>query len=699
MRKKNKKRKSGNTEEIQSKQKVPKKEEKKDETKQLNDVLAKVKSSDDNLTPYASERFLRFYKLYRSHIPKKEWPTKSKIFNPLVFSIIETQVAKQMAAKPIGDWKPANKKSGEDAKGDPYKIQLAFDDWWRKERAILKGQDGFKKTLMYGGASAQVYWKFQIGYKLGKPYNKADRPSIRILRMEDKMFGFDPEPDYFEDCKWAFVRYPISKKALEDIKKSPQVSLYKNLDKAINSFDGEGDDTYADKALMQERKDLTDTKNVNDETIKKVECIYIENYETGDYITIVGQKHIIMDRKNPYLSEKSLLLTSNIRVPSEIIGMSDIEPIESLQHGANLFRNQRADNVNDLLKPQWLVGDDAEIDDDELADEDSLVIHAKDINKAKQLPKENVTGTAYKEDETIKNDIYAATSVTPFSAGNDNDVDSEMSGRAIGKLQDAANARIKNKMMNFEIDYIKEVAEKWQRLMAQFQTENIVVDDNGEEVIITPEDLGSSEDGKYGEWSFHVESGSTQHVDDTQSREDYLAWQDTIIKLAELKKNDAVGDQPMVDPQTGQPLPPQPSTQVLDYDKMAEKLSEKFGQKDWRQVWIIEDENEMQPIEEDLLPPIEDEEMGEMEGGEMPVQQGEMLPSIDQSPQQMQQMPQQGQLGAQSGEMLPAIDEMQMPQSPEMQQEMLPPIEKQGFFKKLGGKVKNFIGEMLPPIN
>lgn len=659
-----------------------KNKDKQKEDNKLSDVLLKIKSSDDNLKPYA-ERFVRFYQLYRSHLDPDKWPTKSRMFNPLVFSLIETQTAKMMSTKPMGEWKPAT----EGAKGDPEKIQMAFDKWWRDERGTFKAQDMFKKTSMYGGASAQVYWKFVKGYKLGKPFNKIDRPSIRVLRLEDQMFGFDPEADSFEDCKWAFIRYPITKKQLVDLKSSPLVGAYKDIDKAIASFSSS--DPYDDKGLMQERKDVIGAKNVSDETIKKAECIYLENYETGENIIVVGRKHVIMDGKNAHLAERSLILTNNVRVPSEIVGMGDIEPIESLQHGANLFRNQRADNIDSILRPQWLSATDSEADDDELTDEDSLVVHCKDISKVKQLPKENVTGTAFKEDEVIKNDIYAATSVTPFSMGNDNDIKSDKSGVAIGKLQGASDARIKSKLMNFEISFIKEVAEKWQRLMAQYQRDNITIDDSGETITITPEDLGFSEDGDLGEWNFNVESGSTQHVNDTESREDYLAFHTKIIELAELKKNATMQPEPQIDPMTQQPIQAPIPAQILDYDKLAEKLSEKFGQKDWREIWIMEDKNAMmQPVEGEMLPGID----AEQQGGEMlpdgqQGQQEEMLPSVGE-PQQQEMLPGvEGQ--PQQGEMLPGVGQ---------QQEMLPPIQKKGMFNKLKSLFKGKSKEMLPPV-
>jgi len=586
------------------------------------DIIQKINISDSNVGKY-TDRFNRFYKLYRNYIDEGKWSTRSKIFTPLVFSVIESQVSRNIASTPAGEWKPAT----DNKVGDADKLTATFKEWWKKERMVLTTQDTFKKTLLYGSAAAQVYWKYETGTKQGKSYVKHNGPAVRILRLEDKMFGFDPEATSFDNAKWAFIRYPITKKELEDIKKSPSADKYQNIDEAIQDFIDLG---YKQEGLLNEKLNVIDSSTTKDTTVKKAECIYLENYETGERITMVGRKHIIFQQKNPFLAERTLLMTSNIRVPGEIIGMSEVEPIEKLQHGVNLFRNQRADVIDSMLNPRWIVGNGAEVEDNEILEEDSMVVHAEDIAQVKTLDHAGNASVAFKEDESIKNDIYAATSVTPFSMGNDNDVKSDRSGKAIAHLQSAADARIKSKLTNFEVDFIKNVAEIWQRLMAQFQTEDILLED--EEMKVTPKDLGATE----GEWEYWVESGSTQHVSDVANREDYLAFQEKLLELSALKAQGG----------------------SVNYDKLAEKLSEVFGIKEWRDLW----EGVEQPMPEEQLP--EGQGMPqEAPQGELP-QGGELLPPVEQEAQQAvpQEQPAQAQEQPQElpqGEMLPAVEEPQ----------------------------------------
>jgi hypothetical protein len=325
-----------------------------------------------------------------------------------------------------------------------------------------------------------------------------------------------------------------------------------------------------------------------------------------------------------------------------------------LQHGLNVIQNERRDNVQAVLKHQWIVGDDAEIDDDELVDELNGIIHAKDVNKIKPNVKPNVTSSAYQEEASIKADIQQALSVTNYSKGSD-EVDNSRSGVAIERLQGAADARVRTKLELFEIQYVKSVAEKWQRLMAQRQKDPIVVEDGGEFISITPEELGAES----GEASYYVESGSTKHTDPYQTREEFSAYMDKLLALADRKRmelkeqGDATamqGQQPQIDPKTGMPLPQQPTAppvpSVIDYDKMAEELSETFGQKNWRQYWIMaEEETQQSPQEpqEEMLPGVDEERR--------PMEQGDMLPAVDDDGQQQQ--PQQE-------EMLPGIDQEEM---------------------------------------
>eukprot|EP01022_Parablepharisma_sp_SALTPOND_P008057 TRINITY_DN135129_c0_g1_i1.p1 TRINITY_DN135129_c0_g1~~TRINITY_DN135129_c0_g1_i1.p1 ORF type:complete len:241 (+),score=33.33 TRINITY_DN135129_c0_g1_i1:93-725(+) len=174
--------------------------------------------------------------------------------------------------------------------------------------------------------------------------------------------------------------------------------------------------------------------------------------------------------------------------------------------------------------------------------------------------------------------------------------------------------------------FIKEVAEKWQRLASVYQGDDLVISEGGRDIKITPEEFK-------GEWSYYVERGSTTHTDKTQEKDEFLAYMDKLIGLAKMK-----AEQGGVNPKTGEALP----APAINYDKMAEKLSEKFNVKDWRELWPQEQKPQEEPQE--ALPGVDIEERpkdfgeGEMlpEVGELPPakkpeinQQEEMLPKID----------------------------------------------------------------------
>lgn len=595
-----------------------KKEDK--QNSKVNEVIEKVEASEDFLSGYLNNWTL-WYKLYRSYIDDNKWPTKTKIFNPYVFSAIETHTSKSISSKPDGEFRPEEK----DAEGDPEKIGQAFDYWWRKDKATFKGQAAFKKSLMYGSGMARTLWKFRTGVVSGKKKIIEDRPTVRINRLEDGMCGFDPEADSWDEVRFAWDKCYVTKREMEDWLKGPEKDTFdaKEIKKAIEALEKSGDtdgNTYRTEKLKTLNGKLTDNK------IKKAECIYLEDYESGYVYNVIARKFLVRKALNPQPFERSFIFYIDTIVPSEVLGMGEIEPVERLQHGLNLVQNQRRDNIASILKNQWIVGDRADIDEDELVDELNGIIHASDIDQIKALFKPNVTQNAFQEELSIKQDIQSALAITDASKGNTGDLDAAKSGRALALLQSAADARVQSKLQLFEIMFIKEVAEKWQRLASVYQKDDLVISEGGRDIKITPEEFK-------GEWSYYVESGSTTHTDKTQEKDEFLAYMDKLIGLAKMK-----AEQGGVNPKTGEALP----APALNYDKMAEKLSEKFNVKDWRELWPQEQKPQEEPQE--ALPGVDIEErprdfgQGEMlpEVGELPPakkpeinQQQEMLPKID----------------------------------------------------------------------
>ena len=625
-----------------------------EETKKLTSIIEKIQSSESFLKNY-QDNWERYYKLYRSYIDDDKWATKTKVFNPYVYSAIETHTSKSVNQKPDGEYVPANPES----QGDTEKLGLAFDEWWRLDRATIKGQQAFKKGLMYGSAMFRVLWKFRTGFIAGQKQIVDDRPTVRINRLEDGMCGFDPEADSWENVRYAWEKYYVTKADINDWLDSKNISGNafdkKKLKEALDKFD-----TISEKDNNQYRKNKLNVNegNLQDNNISKVECIYFEDYETGKVQYILGRKYIVQDAYNTNPFERSFGLVVDTIVPSEVLGMGEIEPVERLQHGLNLVQNQRRDAVAQNLKNQWLVGDKAEVDDDELVDDLGGIIHVAEINEIKPLIKQDITGNAFQEELTYKQDIQSALAITDASKGNTGSLETQKSGRALELLQSAADARVQVKLQNFEVMFIKEVAEKWQRLASIHQRETMIVMQGGEPVEIAPEEF-------QGEYNYFVESGSTTHTDKTRAKEEYIAYQKEIINLAQLKQNSvmAANPTPQVDQKTGQPLPVNPVKPLLNYDKLAEKLSEKFNVKDWREIWLIEE-----PVSTDLGEQLPVMELGERQTN---YGDGEMLPSIDDestlnpNPQSFNQP---------NGEMLPSIDdEMMSPNQPNG--EMLPPID------------------------
>jgi peptidoglycan hydrolase CwlO-like protein len=525
------------------------------------------------------DKFSRFDDLYNSKFNSAyATPNGSKVFLPFCYGAVETVMPRMFSADPILNYLPREK-------GDVKQAQILsdlFKYWWYKSRAFLIVQDWIKSALIYGTGILKISWDYKVKNQNIRDKDKIttnpkvmyDDPKIENVNIYD--WFFDPTATNMMDMQWCIHRYyttideleaeqenlEAQKKALvekNEPKEANKISLYNDIDRLRNKISGK-----VEKSSYEKDRKVSVGGEYQDEKIDEAELWQMWEAD-GNIITYSPQlSKVIRTQKQPYWHGKlGFILINDTRVPREVYGKGEIEPIEKLQHAANTITNQRIDNINFILNPMWKVT--GEVNDAELVPSQGGIVHLQQGEDAKQVEMQPVTTAAYNELEFLRNQIQDTLGITDYIKGM------QTPQQTLGEVEvktEQAGARIAAKIRLLEDMGLKELGQFVLDLYQQFITDEKVVritgDRGAEWVTITADDIA-------GEYDVIPEPKSTESINPEVSK----AQQMNLYTLF-----------------NGDPL--------IDQNEIRKDLLEKWGIKDPEKYVIAMQEEEM--AEEGMMP-------------------------------------------------------------------------------------------------
>lgn len=283
--------------------------------------------------------------LFRSHINEQGWPYSAMVFDPRTFTAIYEKSARLLANKPKGRLIP---REGGDVLGSKINNALLDFQWDDAER--VDGEPMLSKwarmdmnARKYGASFALAKWHFEkrresvwFDGPIFSPWNNRD-----VLH----------NPSYSSIQKWIQLREWVT---IDDLEKVNDVSrgnpIYKNLhiirDALTKDARGGGDmrsTAWASRNLSI--KGLQDFRG-RDEVFKVFE--FVTEYREDRWISFAPRYGVILrDIKNPYIHGRiPVIQLKYYPIDEDIYGLSEIEPIETLQKALNALVNQYLDAVN-----------------------------------------------------------------------------------------------------------------------------------------------------------------------------------------------------------------------------------------------------------------------------------------------------------------------------------------------------------------
>jgi hypothetical protein len=421
--------------------------------------------------------FREVYRRYRSYLEVSQETTRSTLFIPESFTLVETVAPRLTAKKP--SFKVLPRESSDITKADYIGALLDYRydqmDLQKKIKVYVK------QALIYGTSFMKIGWGGE--HPVAEPIDIAD------------IFG-DPQTASWGDG-YIIHRYYRTHGEL-----SRSSIKYKNLDKLENA--GNEPKSATDDQMRQDREAIQALPYDNQRDGYEI----LEEWKWVDgevrVRTVADRRCLIRDDANPMpLEEFPFVELFDQEVPFEKWGIGEIEPVMDLQDEENTIRNQRIDEKNLSIHNMWVVSKMAGIDYKNIYSKPGGIILANDINGIKPLEKQNITQNSIEELKLIKDDIRNATGVNDYVRGMNTGGDTTAT-ETVTKTQEA-NQRFSEKINNLEIS-LKRIGKWIVALDAAFTTQEVqlrIIGDTGQkEVTLTPEDIQMG-------WDIDIETGSS----------------------------------------------------------------------------------------------------------------------------------------------------------------------------------------------
>lgn len=555
----------------------------------MKDILATVKERFSAATDNQRNRFDKFNDfdyVYHSRLKKYDPNVPSRIFNPIVWSFIETIVTRMLAKSPEIEFKPRERSDDNTAKV----ASDLFSYWFDKTEAYPVIVEWVKNALIYGTGILKVDWytsqprtvkQYQLD-QMGQPmmdengqfiYNETmvqdcDDPRIQNVNLYD--FFFDKNATSIDNAQWVIHQYNMTiDELMEENRQANKYGkvVYNRNKLADLKASKLSDNKTVSNQYENERRNATGWgNNEEDTTVNRVKIW--EMWENNRVVMVADEQFVIRDEENPYWhGRKPFIRLVDSILPSEFYGKGEIEPVEKLIHALNTTQNQRIVNVNRILSPTWEATD--RVDDDELQFIDNGIIHVTELKRDVdmfQMP--NVTGTSVQEQQLIIETIQRALGVTDYVQGL------STPGQTAAEVQvktSQANARFSHKVQIFEEIGLKRLGELVYKLYQQFITREKVIRITGAEgekyIPVTPADL-------VGEYDVIPVSESTLNVDQQGEFSKFLNLFQILSPLFQRTVQTPMGPQ---------------STGFVDEQEMVKELLSRSGEKDPQRFFLKEE--------------------------------------------------------------------------------------------------------------
>jgi len=503
-----------------------------EESQRLQLVTSRFDIAHTNQWPYFTD-FDRYYKMYESYVNEQKSIWQTKIFIPIVFSVVERFLPRILANKPTVNYMARRPDTVDKAQN----MQALFDWQWEQ---VARLKDGgmylemlrfVKDALIVGTAFAKIPWVSQT--RQIKGYNKDgevetknkrffDGPSFEFCDPYD--IFFDPESTGVQQAQWIIHRTRRTLTELQEINAAKGNEIYKNLS-VLEDMAGdilassENDFKYRRKTALGNGQQVVYDKTTNKYELLECWGMFPKLDKNGKptkdqeleprVVTVAGRNVVIRDVPYPYWhGKKPFIAFTPFPRNFEMYGIALTHHIERIQFYTNEFVSQKFDNQVIELNAMIVVDPAANVEDWQLAWRPGGVIRAHP-EYIKPLPLGDVTGNIDGSLNYLSEQVQLTTGLSDYySSGANAQTAQNKTAAGANMIEEQMSTRVMEAVTVLEEQVIKELGYQWHGLDGQFiKLPQVirVVGDNGkhEFPLVMPEDIRN-------DYDVQVETGSTQ---------------------------------------------------------------------------------------------------------------------------------------------------------------------------------------------
>jgi hypothetical protein len=375
----------------------------------------------------------QIYILFMSGQVSAKTPTRTKIFIPICYQIIEASVPKLISFLSDNDSQfdvePTDIKEQQIADN----IKRLLKDQFKKADFNRKYEWFVKQLCMYGTSYFYVDWKVKYAWvweNVPETTIQTDENGINIPTTKYKMtknykiVERRPELTFLD----ALDVYPAQDYAT--VEEQPGIFIRRFMNKDEFAAQCQGDTPYFTNLAQvqatgtsnryQETRQWRKTARGEISTVQSSQIELIEYWGPWDLdgsgnpcecqIVIANRTVVVRAVANPYYHQKRpVIKVCFTNVPGEWYGLGLIEPIISLQNELNTVRRQRLDNINLCINRMWKVLSTADVDIDKLTSAPGGVVLTDNMEAIELMAPADVTQSAFSDAEKIAQDMFNAT--------------------------------------------------------------------------------------------------------------------------------------------------------------------------------------------------------------------------------------------------------------------------------------------------
>lgn len=402
--------------------------------KDIIDLLSKEITKREAWRRLYEQLWWNLYSLYMCGNRTGVTPTRSKIYVPVAFQLIEIATPKLISFL-------SNNDSLFDVEPDDVKDQAVADNIKRlisdqldKNNFTDTYENFVKQLLLYGTSYFYVDYKVKwdwvwervpktttsvddfginhttVEYVNQKSYKITERrPNVTWLDILD-VFPQQDHPKVEDQYPGICVRRFMDKKEFERRCDGPQPYFANKEAVAASGVSNK----------FQESRQFRKVARGEVSTMQSTDIELLEWWMKYDLdgdgideecqIVIANRQVVVRAVANPYYHQKRpLIKVCFCKVPGEWYGIGLIEPVISLINQLTTIRRQRLDNITLILNRMWKVKATADIDPTKLVASPNGIILVDDMGDVMPLEIPDVTQSSYQDANQILSDIFAAT--------------------------------------------------------------------------------------------------------------------------------------------------------------------------------------------------------------------------------------------------------------------------------------------------